>query len=70
MSELLLARIEEEFFTTKAQGTGLGLAVVRSVARAHGGRLELQSRPGQGTRASVVLPLLRNAGVTEASVHG
>jgi len=54
MSELLLARIEE----------------VRSVARAHGGRLELQSRPGQGTRASVVLPLLRNAGVTEASVHG
>ena len=44
--------------------------VVRSVARAHGGRLELQSRPGQGTRASVVLPLLRNAGVTEASVHG
>lgn len=57
MSAEVLAQVGEDFFTTKAQGTGLGIAVVRSVARAHGGALELDSAPGQGTRASLWLPL-------------
>ncbi len=71
MSEAVQAQIEEAFFTTKAQGTGLGLAVVRSVARAHGGSFALQSRSGQGTQASLVLPLLlQYTSATEASVHG
>ena len=70
MSEAVQAQIEEAFFTTKAQGTGLGLAVVRSVARAHGGSFVLQSRPGQGTQASLLLPLLQHASATEARAHG
>lgn len=55
---MTLARLGEPFFTTKATGTGLGLAVVKSVARAHSGSFELRSRPGRGTCATVVLPLL------------
>jgi two-component system, sensor histidine kinase FlrB len=53
-----LARLGEPFFTTRATGTGLGLAVVKSVARAHSGGLELRSRPGRGTCATLQLPLL------------
>ena len=53
-----LARLGEPFFTTKATGTGLGLAVVKAVARAHQGDVQLRSRPGRGTCAIVSLPLL------------
>ena len=53
-----LARVGEPFFTTRATGTGLGLAVVNSVARAHSGALALRSRPGRGTCATLQLPLL------------
>jgi two-component system sensor histidine kinase FlrB len=41
------ARLFEPFFTTRPQGTGLGLAVVRSVAEAHDGQVLCQSAPGQ-----------------------
>jgi len=54
----LLARLGEPFLTTKATGTGLGLAVVQAVVRAHQGSLSLRSRPGRGTCAQVVLPLI------------
>ncbi|AIL62911.1 sensory box histidine kinase FleS [Pseudomonas alkylphenolica] len=54
----LLARLGEPFLTTKATGTGLGLAVVKAVARAHQGTLQLRSRPGRGTCALVTLPLI------------
>ncbi|WP_243842288.1 sensor histidine kinase [Pseudomonas graminis] len=57
-----LARIGEPFFTTKTTGTGLGLAVVTAVARAHQGRVEFRSRPGRGTCAIVSLPLIPGAG--------
>jgi len=53
-----LARIGEPFFTTKATGTGLGLAVVTAVTRAHRGSVHYQSRPGRGTCAIVTLPLI------------
>lgn len=58
MSAEQLQKSQELFFTTKSQGTGLGLAVVRSVARAHGGNFELTSQPEQGTRARLSLPVL------------
>ncbi|MEK1942198.1 MAG: ATP-binding protein [Pseudomonas sp.] len=53
-----MARLGEPFFTTKTTGTGLGLAVVKAVARAHQGELLLRSRPGRGTCAILVLPLI------------
>lgn len=53
----VLARLGEPFFTTKATGTGLGLTVVKAVARAHQGELRLRSRIGRGTCAQVILPL-------------
>ncbi|MCG3169648.1 MAG: Signal transduction histidine-protein kinase AtoS [Pseudomonadales bacterium] len=62
MSAGMAALAGEDFFTTKAQGTGLGLAVVRAVARAHGGEFRIASAPGEGTRASVLLPLAAAAG--------
>lgn len=60
-----LARLGEPFFTTKSTGTGLGLAVVHSVARAHGGHLDLRSRVGFGTQARLSLPLIQPAAAQE-----
>ena len=59
-----LGRVFEPFFTTKPEGTGLGLPIARHVARRHGARLLLQSRPGEGTAALVVLPLSAGSGET------
>jgi two-component system, sensor histidine kinase FlrB len=56
--EDVLARLEDPFFTTKSQGTGLGLAVVRAVAKAHHGQFELSSEPGQGVCARLLLPVM------------
>ncbi|MBP1139587.1 two-component system sensor histidine kinase FlrB [Pseudomonas sp. PvP009] len=53
-----LARIGEPFFTTKTTGTGLGLAVVTAVSRAHQGRVHYLSRVGRGTCVIISLPLI------------
>jgi two-component system sensor histidine kinase HydH len=50
-------RAFEDFFTTKAQGSGLGLAFVKRVAEAHGGAAMLSSRKGHGTTVRLRLPL-------------
>ncbi|WP_331352354.1 sensor histidine kinase [Cellvibrio sp. UBA7671] len=56
MSAELLKSVGDLFVTTKAQGTGLGLSVVKAVARAHHGKFLLQSTVGKGTCASLLLP--------------
>jgi two-component system sensor histidine kinase FlrB len=62
-----LARMGEPFFTTKATGTGLGLAVVTAVTRAHQGSIEFRSRLGRGTCAIVSLPLIPGTGALPMS---
>lgn len=51
-------KIFEPFYTSRSQGTGLGLAVVKSVATAHQGEVKLISRPGEGANFCIKLPLL------------
>lgn len=53
----LLESVRDVFVTTKAQGTGLGLSVVDSVAQRHGGSFVLDSEVGNGTCACLELPL-------------
>jgi signal transduction histidine kinase len=53
----LLSAIYEMHFTTKSGGTGVGLYVARSVVQTHGGTIEVQSTPRDGTSFTVTLPL-------------
>lgn len=57
------ARLFEPFFTTRAHegGTGLGLAMVHGIVRGHGGGVEVESRPGEGTTFIVHWPVLPKA---------
>jgi PAS domain S-box-containing protein len=49
--------IFEPFYTTKKKGTGLGLMIVQRIVRQHGGRIEMESRVGQGTSFRIRLPM-------------
>jgi signal transduction histidine kinase len=56
--EDVLPRIFDPFFTTKevGKGTGLGLSISYKIVESHGGRIEVESKPGVGTRFRVILP--------------
>lgn len=66
--EHLLSRVFEPFFTTKAtgEGSGLGLAMVYSCAKAFGGRVEIASEPGRGTTVELHLPCRPGAAADSA----
>jgi signal transduction histidine kinase len=56
--EKLLDKIFQPFFTTKptGQGTGLGLSLSYDIVKAAGGELKVETREGEGTRFTVILP--------------
>jgi signal transduction histidine kinase len=56
-----LGRIFDPFYTTKAQGTGMGLVVSRDIVEKLGGRLSVASEQGTGTTISITLPLAQSA---------
>jgi PAS domain S-box-containing protein len=52
------------FFTTKPTGTGLGMAIVKKIMDLHGGDIEIESRPGQGTTVRLSIPRATRPAVT------
>jgi signal transduction histidine kinase len=57
-----LVKVLDPFYSTRSDGTGLGLPIARQIASAHGGSLEITSAIGEGTRVEVRLPLMGPAG--------
>jgi len=51
-----LPHLFEPFYSTKPQGLGLGLYITHEIVKAHGGRIDVSSRLGEGTTFSVWLP--------------
>jgi len=66
-----LKRVFEPFFTTKSQngGTGLGLSITHGLVQKIGGRIDVQSRVGEGTRFAVFLPLRVEGTEPKGAVH-
>lgn len=63
IAEEKLDKVFEPFYTSRAKGTGLGLAVVRAIAEAHGGQVWVRSIPGYGSKFGIRLPLAEVKGL-------
>jgi signal transduction histidine kinase len=54
----LQSRVFEAFFSTRREGSGLGLPTAKKIIEAHGGKITLESEPGRGTKFSIHLPIV------------
>ena len=57
----------QEPSTKEYEGTGLGLAISRSLAELHGGKLDIKSKPGEGTTVTCILPVHEDKDVSRAA---
>jgi len=69
MSQEVQEHLFESFFTTKADGQGLGLSVVRGIIRRLGGEIEIESRPGEGTSIGLVFPPARGGATADEAAQ-
>jgi signal transduction histidine kinase len=53
-----ISKIFNPFFTTRAQGIGLGLVLVHRIVEAHGGKIDVESREGEGSIFRILLPFV------------
>lgn len=60
ISDDALSQVFDPYFTTKTDGTGLGLAIVKKIVLEHNGEISADSRPGEGARLRIRLPLLQS----------
>jgi CheY-like chemotaxis protein len=69
MKPEIVERIFDPYFTTKStgEGTGLGLSIVHGIVSKHNGRIEVESKPGEGSRFKVILPLVQQSDNAVAS---
>ncbi|MBU2537982.1 MAG: two-component system sensor histidine kinase AtoS, partial [Proteobacteria bacterium] len=56
IAENILERVMDPYFTTKPEGTGLGLAMVYKIIDEHGGTIRIVSKEGEGTTVGITLP--------------
>ena len=68
MDQRTLHRAMDPFFSTRPSGTGLGLPITGRILEAHGGRIEVHSRVGEGTRVVLFIPGRRDQRLSEPKV--
>jgi signal transduction histidine kinase len=69
MNDIQRARIFDDFYTTKPDGSGLGLSIVRRLVMDMGGTVKAEGAPGEGTRLVVDLPRRNNGATDGADTH-
>jgi two-component system sensor histidine kinase HydH len=70
ISEDMMSRIFDPFFSTKSRGTGLGLSIVQQIINAYGGLVHIESAPDEGTKATLRLPIHPGANTAEPPASG